>query len=171
MALKANKNLGLSSKLKVAFPDVSPVARPTIKDQEIQDPNWVAGFTAAEGCFFVQVRKSKTHSTGFQVLLVFALIQDERDEQLMRCFIKYLDCGRVEKKITSYDYRVTKFLDIVDKVIPFFKKHKIEGVKAQDFEDFCKVAELMKEKKHLTKEGFEQIRQIKAQMNRKRKSY
>lgn len=102
------------------------------------------------------MRKSKTHSTGFQVLLVFALIQDERDEQLMRCFIEYLGCGRVEKKITTYDYRVTKFSDIVNKVIPFFKKHRIEGVKAQDFvrSDFCKVAELMKEKKHLTKEGF-----------------
>ena len=93
------------------------------------------------------MKKSKAHSTGFQILLVFVLIQDERDEQLMRCFIEYLDCGRVEKKITSYDYCVTKFSDIVKKVIPFFKKHRTEGVKAQDFEDFCKVAELMKEKK------------------------
>ena len=31
------------------------------------------------------------------------------------------------------------------------KKYPILGVKALDFADFCKVAELMQEKKHLTK--------------------
>jgi hypothetical protein len=42
-------------------------------------------------------------------------------------------------------------------------------VKAQDFKDFCKVADLMKEKKHLTEEGLEQIKLIKAGMNTWRK--
>ena len=111
MALKANQNLGLSSKLKVAFPDVSPVARPIVKDQTTIDPDWVTGFTAADGCFFVQVRKSKTHSTGFQVLLVFALIQDERDEQLMRCFIEYLglwSCREKNNKLRLPRYKVLR---------------------------------------------------------------
>jgi hypothetical protein len=38
-------------------------------------------------------------------------------------------------------------------------------VKAQDFEEGKKVAEMIKSKEHLTNEGFEQIRQIKARMN------
>ena len=42
-------------------------------------------------------------------------------------------------------------------------------MKALDFADFCRAAELMKEKKHLTKEGLEEIRQIKAGMNQGRK--
>ena len=42
-------------------------------------------------------------------------------------------------------------------------------MKAHDFEDFCKVAELMQEKKHLTKEGIEQIKNIQGGMNRGRK--
>ena len=46
-------------------------------------------------------------------------------------------------------YRVTKFDDIVNKIIPFFKKYLILGVKALDFADFCKAAELMKNKAHL----------------------
>jgi len=37
-----------------------------------------------------------------------------------------------------------------------------------DFADFCKVAELMKNKAHLTQEGLEEIRQIKAGMNTRR---
>jgi hypothetical protein len=39
-------------------------------------------------------------------------------------------------------------------------------VKAQDFEDWKKVAEMIKSKEHLTNEGFEQIRKIKARMNK-----
>ena len=49
-----------------------------------------------------------------------------------------------------------------------FKKYPIPGVKALDFKDFCRAAELMKEKKHLTPEGLEQIKKIKAGMNSKR---
>jgi len=56
------------------------------------------------------------------------------------------------------------------KIIPFFSKYPIEGVKAKDFDDFCKVAELMKSKVHLTSDGLEQIRKIKSGMNRGRDS-
>ena len=78
-------------------------------------------------------------------------------------------------------YVVTKFYDIINKIIPFFpflqdlkrscrkEKHPIYGVKALDFADFCRAAELMKEKKHFTPEGLEEIRKIKAGMNTGRK--
>ena len=42
-------------------------------------------------------------------------------------------------------------------------------MKALDFADFCLAAELMKDNKHLTLEGLEQIRKIKAGMNTGRK--
>ena len=64
---------------------------------------------------------------------------------------------------------VTKFDDIVNIIIPFYNKYPIHGVKALDFKDFCLVAEMMKEKKHLTQKGLELIRKIKAGMNRGRK--
>jgi hypothetical protein len=38
-------------------------------------------------------------------------------------------------------------LDIVEKIIPLFQYYPIQGVKAKDFEDFCKVAELIRQKK------------------------
>ena len=63
-----------------------------------------------------------------------------------------------------------KFSDIVQKVIPFFEKYQIEGVKAEDFADFCRAAELMKSKKHNTKEGIEEINTLKERMNRGRLS-
>jgi hypothetical protein len=53
-------------------------------------------------------------------------------------------------------------------IIPFFKKHAILGTKSKDFEDWCRVALLMGEKKHLTQEGLDKISLIKAKMNRGR---
>jgi len=41
-------------------------------------------------------------------------------------------------------------------------------MKAKDFADFCKAAEIMKVKGHLTESGLEQICIIKAGMNTKR---
>ena len=128
----------------------------------------MAGFTSAEGCFFVLIAKSQTHSTGFVVQLVFILIQHVRDEKLIKSLINFLECGKIYKRGEILEFKVFKFSDIDDKLIPLFKKYPIQGVKAQDFEDLCYVAEMMKDKKHLTSEGLEQIRQIKAGMNRGR---
>lgn len=54
------------------------------------------------------------------------------------------------------------FSDIDEKIIPFFRENKVLGVKLQDFEDWCKVAELIKNKAHLTLSGLEEIQKIKA---------
>lgn len=55
--------------------------------------------------------------------------------------------------------------DIIKIIIPFFTKYPLQGAKRLDFADFCKVAELMKNKAHLTPEGLDQIREIKSGMN------
>ena len=87
----------------------------------------------------------------------------------MRSLVEFLKCGVIFKNREAIYFRVTKFHDITDKIIPFFEKYRIHGVKALDFADFCQVAELMKNKKHLTAEGLDQISKIKAGMNTGRK--
>lgn len=71
-------------------------------------------------------------------------------------------------KRDSLHFSVTKFKDIVEKIIPFFQKYPIQGVKALDFTDFVKVADLMKNKSHLNQEGIDKILRIKAGMNKGR---
>jgi hypothetical protein len=170
VATKANMNLGLSDELKTAFPNIIPVLRPSsvLEDCQIQDPNWFAGFVTGEGCFHINIKNSASHSLGFQVQLIFKLTQHTRDEQLMKSLIEYLDSGNVYIFKEAVNYLVIKFTDLTDKIIPFFQKYQIKGAKYYDFEDFYKVAELMKNKVHLTQEGLDQIRQIKAGMNRGR---
>ena len=165
VALKAAMNLGLSEKLWKAFPDVVPVVRPRVETPKAIDPHWLAGFTTAEGCFFINIRESKKSSVGFQVLLIFQITQHIRDERLMTSLIELLQCGKIYKYRNAFDFRVSKFNDIIKIIIPFFQKYKIQGVKALDFADFCQVVELMKNKKHLTAEGLEEIKKIKSGMN------
>ena len=87
----------------------------------------------------------------------------------MRSFVNFFKCGRVYPNRDAFYYRVSKFDDIMEKIIPFFKNYPIKGIKALDFSDFCRVAEMMKAKQHLTQEGLEKIKKIPAGMNQRRK--
>lgn len=171
VAIKASMNTGLSGMLKTAFSDITTTHRPLLAGtQKIVDLNWLAGFTSAEGSFMVKIAISSSHRLGFQVKLVFALTQHIRDELLMRSLTSYLDCGllRERKGGKAADYQVEKLSDLADKILPFFYKYPILGIKYKDFEAFCKVVELMKNKAHLTEQGLYKIRKIKASMNRGR---
>ena len=171
LALKAAMNLGLSAKLKTALPDVVRVERPLHKLPTTIEPEWLTGFTDADGSFIIKLVKSQRYKLGETVQLVFQLAQHSRDEALLILIIEYLGCGYLYKHSeNAVIIRVINFNDIVTIIIPFFKKYKIRGMKALDFEDWCKAAELMKEKKHLTAEGLEEIKQIKTGMNTGRKN-
>nr|ATI20236.1 LAGLIDADG endonuclease [Juglanconis oblonga]ATI20395.1 LAGLIDADG endonuclease [Juglanconis oblonga] len=169
LSLRASLNLGLSEALKTAFPNIIPVLRPKVENIAIPHGEWLAGFTSGEGCFFVFVSKSLTHLSGFQVQLVFQITQHSRDERLIQSLISYLGCGKL---VTSSDgkvqYRVEKFKDNYEKILPFFNNHKIRGVKLDDFKDWCIVAKLMRSGEHLTPEGVNEIVKIKAGMNKGR---
>ena len=167
VALKASLNKGLSDKLKIVFSDIVPVDRPLVQDQSISDPFWLAGFTTAEGCFFINLNKSSTTKTGFSVSLRFTITQHYRDEKLIKSLIKFFDCGNIYFHRKTVDYVVRDYSSIKNIINLFFVKYPIEGVKSQDFKDFCKVAEMMYNKEHLTFQGLNQIRIIKAGMNKK----
>jgi hypothetical protein len=71
--------------------------------------------------------------------------------------------------VSTIEFEVTKFKEITNIIIPFFSKYPLHGDKVKDFNDFKKVAELMKNKAHLTQEGIEEIKNIKSGMNRGRR--
>lgn len=95
------------------------------------------------------------------------LTQHSRDSKLLENLISYLGCGYCSSPL-GYNctrFVVTKFSDITEKILPFFDKYPLVGAKRQDYLSFVKVAVLMQAKANLTKEGLEQIKQIKVGMN------
>lgn len=89
----------------------------------------------------------------------------------MKSLVEYLGCGNYYSKSNQEigDLVVERLGDNLDKIIPFFDKYPLVGVKRLNYLNFCRVAELMKNKEHLTQEGLDQIRQIKSGMNTQRK--
>lgn len=84
----------------------------------------------------------------------------------MEKFIEYFGCGSVRVRGNIVDFRVRKLSDIIEKIIPFFEKYPVVGVKLQDFYAFCAIASIMK--KGITNEELKKIRIIKSSMNRLR---
>lgn len=170
LSIRASLNLGLTDKLKLAFPNVVPATIPTLENCNIKNPNWLSGFTSGDGCFNIIVAKSPHTKTGYRVVLRFLITQHNRDIPLLKSFITYLECGRVESiSPSASNFVVTKFSDITDKIIPFFDKYAIHGIKSLDYVSFKQIAMLMKENEHLTEEGLEKIKLIKSNMNKSRK--
>jgi hypothetical protein len=124
----------LPEKLKIAFPDIIPVERPLVQNQIIPDPNWVAGFMTGEGSVYVRIKKSLTHQIGSQVELILQMTQHIRDEQLLISFLDYFGCGKYRQRKgglsrKARDFFVNRFTDLSQKIIPFFDKYPIMGVK------------------------------------------
>lgn len=142
-------------------------------DKDVKDPYWLAGFTSGEGCFFVYIRNSSTTKLGKSITLKFHIAQHSRDTELIKKFIAIFGCGRIELNLdrSVVYFVVTKLEDITCKVIPFFDKAPIKGVKTLDYEDFKKVGVLLTKKHHLTEKGINEIKLIKSNMNFQRGSF
>lgn len=99
----------------------------------VQDPNLLAGFVSGEGCFYVEIYKTKARKLGVGIKLVFKLTQHSKDEEFMESLKYYFDCGNISKYRETCDYKVIKLSDVQEKIIPLFKNYPILGVKSQDF--------------------------------------
>ena len=170
--IKASMNLGLSEFLKYEFKNFKSVQRPNINTNIIPDHYWIAGSfgVTGDGCFDVNVTQS-TNKIGYRVQLRFRIIQHDRDLELMECIIKYLGTGQIYKysKTQAISLIVYNFSDIINIIIPFFDKNPLLGTKSLDYQDWSKIANLMKDGSHLTIEGLNQIKNIKSGMNTGRK--
>ena len=181
LELRSSLNNGLSPELKGAFPNISPVVRPQYQFQGIPNPNWISGFATGDSTFSVSIEKS-TSKVGKRVRLIFGTCLHIREEDLLKGIANYLSlynsdvtASNKEVSIQSSESNNTCLLqiknnsDIQNKIIPFFREYPIKGVKALDFTDWCKVAELVKNKEHLNMNGLEKIIKIVEGINLNRK--
>lgn len=163
LSIRASMNKGLSDSLKLEYPNIIPMEKPTKLNIEIIDPNWISGFVSGEGNFFINISGSK-------IKLRFTITQHSRETSLLKYLVGFFGCGNnyfYTNKDAGY-YFVEKFSDIFEKIIPFLRKYPVIGVKEKDFADFCEASEIVKNKEHLTEAGLEKIRKIKTGMNRNR---
>ena len=91
----ASINKGLSPKVSSAFPDI--VGKVKINLPGNLHPEWVSGFVAGEGKFYIGFKANLRMKVGYDVYLKFRITQHKRDKHLMGLIINYL--GQVDLKI------------------------------------------------------------------------
>lgn len=194
IGLRYNLNRGISEELLEAFKSeiiskkIQPVDRPEFKFKGILDPNWISGFSSGDGSFNIKIANSETTKIGSRVQLRFTIGLLLREREVIEGIAKYFNL--FTEKVTSspevidFEFKyiqisqerntvtlqILNFSKIINTIIPFFENYPIEGQRSLDFFDFKEVAELMKNKKHLTQEGFERILKIKSNMNDNRQT-
>jgi len=74
---------------------------------------------------------------GYRVRVGFQLTQHIRDRQLLILLETYFGCGKyyLSNDHRHGDYIVSDVSDLAEKIIPFFEKYKIIGIKEQDYLD------------------------------------
>lgn len=139
----------------------------------IEKGYYFAGFADGEGSFNVSLRKRPDHKMKWQVILTFNVSQ--RDPIVLTLMKKYLGCGRLFKRFDGvHCYIVQNPQSIKERVIPFFKRFSfLSSNKKTNFSIFLKIANMVFNGRHLTKDGLLQIIELREILNqgkgRKRK--
>lgn len=134
--------------------------------------SYIVGFTEGEGCFCVVLRK-----TDGRIDLRFFISQAEGNTPILQRIRQFFGVGAVYqkkaakgKRLPAFVYEAAKRDDVYNVIIPFFKGHKLQGTKADSFEDFCKIAEIVRGRQNtrkLTSKELEKVRLLKLRMNKR----
>lgn len=129
------------------------------------NPNWVTGFTDAEGCFSVIIDTS--NSLKGKVRISFEINLHEKDKDILYKIQSFFGVGaiyhRPDRKKSLY--RVTNVNYINDIIIPHFLNYPLISKKRLDFLLWCEVIKLILKKEHLTEKGFSDILSLYASIN------
>ncbi len=140
------------------------------------DSSYIVGLVDGEGSFTVYVKNlndSNERKRRVRIEPKFYVKFVEKDKDILYQLQRYFDCGKVyfqkdrrKNHQDCYRYEVFNRIDLVEKIIPFFKKNKPKlASKQKDFELFCKLIHIIGRKEHLTVKGMQKIYKIKQQMH------
>ena len=138
--------------------------------------DYIVGLVDGEGSFTVYVRNSeKSLETKRRVTIEprFYVKLIEEDKEILERLQLYFGCGSVYfQKDTRpnhqncYRYEVYNRQDLINIIIPFFKKNKLKfNSKSYDFKIFCEIMEQISEGKHLTEVGLRKLFKLKQLMH------
>jgi len=140
-------------------------------------PESISGYVTGEGCFYAESGYDAKYKLKHRIRLAFCIEVKESDREILEGIKEVLGCGNIysldfgrykgyagKKWHRHVKYRVSNFQDIWTKVIPFFQKYPLYGTKKKVFDVYCRIAQLMYQRKHITYEGLEQIKVLVSQL-------
>jgi hypothetical protein len=136
-------------------------------EEDMGIESYLTGYADGEGCFCVTFNKSKRHKLGWEIRPSFSVSQNNDRSEVISIFKKYFGCGSIRRdrsdKTVKFETRSVK--DLVEKVIPHFKKCPLISGKRKDFEIFSDICEKIYKQEHLACQGFNQIVELSSRIN------
>jgi hypothetical protein len=118
--------------------------------------SWLTGFTDGEGSFIIGISQEKGRVKP-RVRPIFEI--SNQDLTILEKIKDYFGFGSIrEGKNGVYDF-YTKNIEEAAKIADFFRKNPLI-VKTKEFEAWCRVLDLIRQKKHLSEEGIKLIDSI-----------
>ncbi len=152
-----NKSKFLANKKKI-------LKNQSLKNFPNLDPNWVTGFSDAEGCFSINIQKIKKGNR--YISSTFKIALDYKDIQILYSLKNYFKVGQIT--IHKYEARleINGFQNAINYVIPHFEKYPQITQKYADYLLWKNIIMIQKDKLHLTEEGFIKCLSLKASLNK-----
>lgn len=135
------------------------------------NPVYIAGFVDGEGCFCLGLSRHATLKRKIDIQPMFEIELREDDREILERIQATIGCGSLyELRYKRYDwaphakYKVGSVKDLCNYVIPFFDRYQLQGKKRLVYKLFRKACLLIRDKRHLTDEGFQEILQLREQI-------
>jgi hypothetical protein len=122
---------------------------------------WLTGFSDADGSFGIFITKSKTHKTGYNILLTFRVKQ--KYPELLVLIKKALGAqGNIyQLKDNMYSYSTTSIKTAFNLANYFDQFHLLNASKIVNYFKWRKAYRIVQRKEHLTSDGLEKILKLK----------
>jgi hypothetical protein len=135
----------------------------------ILNPYFVTGFTDAVakggGSFLINIQSRSDQKLGFSISLSFKLKLHSKDKELLERIWNFFNVGKIYTRKDGYIEYIVNSMKDMEVIINHFNNYPLITQKLSDYKIFKLVFELIKQKKHLTEEGFQEILSLKASFN------
>ena len=144
------------------------------KGQNLLDPNYIVGFVDGEGCFSVGCSRRPDIKSGYDIRAAFEIEMTTDDREVLERIHETLgkpghiydfEFKRYPRWKPHTKLKVSNMKGLTEVIIPFFKKYQLNSKKRKSFEIFCKIVEMIRQKKHLKIRYAKQIVAMRNKMN------
>ena len=128
---------------------------------------FITGLADAESSFVVNIIKDNTRVTGYIIQTSFELGLNYKDKALLENIKHTLGVGNIyyNSNDKTYKFKVSNINELINVIIPHFKKYYLITQKHIDFELFSNIVTMVKNKEHLTIQGLQKIVNLKVTLN------
>ncbi len=134
-------------------------------------PWYVSGFVDGEGSFHIAVYQDSRMKTSWKIIPEFHVSQRVSSRGVLDKLVDFFQCGYVKAnhatnpKDVTYVYVARDRQDLLTKILPFFRKYRLQTEKWKDFDRFAKIVRMMTKGHHRKKSGVKRIVALAYQMN------